>query len=405
MNRLPLKPILLATLAVAALTIGLLWWHERSLTKVFRAGLAAAEKKDQEGVLAAIKKLEGASQFASHRHLLLGMSHGQRGEIREALSELASAVGNPETTAQALVCSGRIFMEVGDHANALRMLTGALEADPKSVDAHRFLIASYYDVGAMEQVLQHIEKVIELAPDDMRPWRMRGLILKDFERYEEAVPSYEGALRLSPPKHVEQEIRGELAESLLQLRRYDDALVQLNQLEQSAEQQSMIAEAMLALGKNNEADKAIAKALELDARNRRAMQTKASVLLEQGDVQAAADLLQQAVLIHPQEVDLRSSLMLAYQRLGKSELADAQQTEMNRLRELQDRFNKLHIRSIQNSADVNCRIELARTAIQLNKFDAAVSWYRAALSMDPANSLIRQEFQKLTETLAPSTNQ
>ncbi len=280
------------------------------------------------------------------------------------------------------------------------MLNGALEADPKCVDAHRYLVATYYDVGAMEHVLQHLEKVIELAPEDMRPWRMRGLILKDFERYEEAVPAYESALRLSPPKHVEEEIRGELAESLLQLRKYDEALVQLNQLKPSADQQAMMAEALLALGKNSQAETAIAKAMELDAHNRRAMQTKASVLLEQGEVQAAADLLQQAVADHPQEVDLRSNLMLAYQRLGKKELADAQQAEMNRLRQLQDKFNKLHIRSIQNSGDINCRIELARTALELNKVDAAVSWYRAALSMDPANALIQQELQQLLNTTA-----
>ena len=395
-----LRLLVIAALAATALLVAMLRWSEHTLSEAFQTGLAAAEKKDQAGISTAISKLDGASQFESHRHLLLGMSHWQRGEIKEALSELGSAVGHPDTTAQALVCSGRIFMEEGDHAKAVQMLNGALEADPKCVDAHRFLVATYYDVGAMEHVLQHIEKVIELAPEDMRPWRMRGLILKDFERYEEAVPAYEAALRLSPPKHVEQEVRGELAESLLQLRKFDEALLQLNKLEPFADQQAMRAEALLALGKNDEADKALAKAMELDAHNRRAMQTKASVLLEQGEVQAAADLLQQAVTVHPHEVDLRSSLMLAYQRLGKKELADAQQAEMNRLRELQDKFNKLHIRSIQNSGDINCRIELARTALQLNKLDAAVSWYKAAISMDPTNALVQQELQQLLSTAA-----
>ncbi len=74
---------------------------------------------------------------------------------------------------------------------------------------------------------------------------------------------------------------------------------------------------------------------------------------------------------------------------------------MSRLRGLQDKFNKLHIRSIQNAGDINCRIELARTALQLNKVDAAVSWYRAALSMDPANALIQQELQQLLSTMTP----
>ena len=397
-NRLG-KQLLFCVLATALLIVGFLWWSERSLSSAFERGLMAAENKNLEGITAAIEELQGHSQFDSHCHLLRGMSHWQRGEIADALSELGSAVGHPDTTSRALVCSGRIFIESGDHANAVRMLMGALEADPKSVDAHRYLVATYYDVGAMEHVLQHIDKVVELAPEDMRPWRMRGLILKDFERFDEAVPAYEGALQRSPTAHVEREIRSELAECLLQLRKFDEAIEQLNRLEPSADQQAMLAEASLALGKNEQAEKSLARALEMEPQNRRALQLNASLLLEQGEVQRAADLLQTAVARFPMEVDLRSSLMLAYQRLGQTDLANTQQAEMNRIRELQDKFHKLHIRSIQDANDINCRIELARTALQLNKADAATGWYRAALSMDPTNSIVLQELAQLDQML------
>jgi len=402
MTKRLVKQLLFCAFATAALIAVFLWWSEQRLSRAFQAGLVAVENKNLEGITAALDELQGHSQFESHCHLLRGMSHWQKGEVQQALSELGSAIGHPDTTSRALVCSGRIFMEGGDHTNAVRMLTGALEADPQFVEAHRYLVATYYDVGAMEHVLQHIDKVIELAPADMRPWRMRGLILKDFERFDEAVPAYEGALQRSPAPHVEREIRSELAESLLQLRKFDEAIDQLNRLESSADQQAMLAEALLAFGKNEQAERSLERALELEPQNRRAMQLKASVLLEQGDVQSAADMLQVAVARHPLEVDLRSSLMLAFQRLGQTESANAQQVEMNRIRELQDKFHKLHIRSIQDAGDINCRIELARTALQLNKPEAATSWYRAALSMDPTNTTALQELEHLDGLLSRS---
>ena len=400
MSKLLTRPFqLMFTCAlVAALAIGvLIWWTDRRNSAAFQAGIVAADNNDLKGVLKAITKLQASTQFESHSHLLKGISHWQKGEIQQALDELGSAVGHADTTVRALTCSGRIFMEGGDHANAVRMLSGALEADPKSLEAHRLLVATYYDIGAMEHVLQHIEKVIELAPDDMRPWRMRGLILKDFERFDEAVPAYFEALKLSPPTHVEQEIRHELADSLLQLRKYEDAITQLNQLPTSAEQQALLADAFLAIGEEDDASAAIAKSLELDPVNRRALQTKASVLMERNEVQEAANLLERAVKTNPLEVDLRSNLMLAYQRLGQTELANQQQLELKRLRDLQDKFHKLHIQSIQDASDVNCRVELARTSVQLNKLDAAVSWYRAALSMQPNNTAIQSELQRLLD--------
>ncbi len=82
-----LRLLVIAAIATTAVIVGMLRWSEYSLSKVFREGLAAAEKQDQNGISAAISKLEGASQFESHRHLLRGMSHWQRGEIKEALSD------------------------------------------------------------------------------------------------------------------------------------------------------------------------------------------------------------------------------------------------------------------------------------------------------------------------------
>lgn len=392
--------IALCLTATAGLVVGWSWWGGRRSQTAFEQGLAAAAAQDLEGLSTAQAALEGNTSYEPHWHLLRGLSLRQRGELGDALSELGQAVGHSDTTAQALLVSGQIFMDGGDHVNAVRMLNGALEADPALVDAHRYLIATYYDTGAMENVLQHIDHVTRLDPTDARPWRLRGLILKDFERFDEAVPAYDKALELKPSPQVVAEIRQELAESLVQLKQFERAIEQLNLLSVSSEQQAVLAEAQLALGNESAAEQALAKAEELEPTNRRALQTRGSLLLEQGNIQAAADLLQRGVELHPLEVDLRASLMLAYQRLGAKEQAELQQQELGRIRQLQDKFNRLHIDSINNPTDVNSRVELARTAIELRKYDAAVSWYQAALSMDPNHAAAQFELSQLTSQLS-----
>ncbi len=114
-----------------------------------------------------------------------------------------------------------------------------MEADPRLVEPHRLLAAAYYDIGAMDNALKHLAKVIELAPEDMRPWRLRGLILKDFEKYDEAASSYEGALERAKEDYIQQELNEELAECLVRLRRYDEALDRLKRIKPTAESKSL----------------------------------------------------------------------------------------------------------------------------------------------------------------------
>jgi tetratricopeptide (TPR) repeat protein len=65
------------------------------------------------------------------------------------------------------------------------------------------------------------------------------------------------------------------------------------------------------------------------------------------------------------------------------------------LRGLRDRFTKLHTQAIKNADDVDLRYQLGELARQLDKPLLAVSWFEAALALDPQHEKARQALQGL----------
>lgn len=384
-------------IVATCIVVSMVWFGERNPKESFLRGLDAYRAGDTATLADVAVRLSKLAAFQSHHHLLRGLLLMRSQSTRDALQEFGQALGDVDTTALALGYSGEILYGVGAYQDAERMLRAAVEADATLVDAHRYLIATYYDIGAMDNALTHIGKVIELAPTDMRPWRIEGLILKDFEKYDEAIKAYLGALERSPSKPIEQEIRSELAECYLQLRRHEDALVQLAEVPPSGESMSQTTECLLALGRAKEADESLRRALQLEPGNLRAQTIEVTLSLEQGLLDAAARKLNAAIALHPRDFNLRSLAMQTFQKLGETKQADDQQAKMKELRELKDRFSALNIKAIRNPGDASIRLELGDTAVELGMGDAAVGWYKAAVAMDPNNRVARE---KLTQIIA-----
>jgi tetratricopeptide (TPR) repeat protein len=295
----------------------------------------------------------------------------------------------------AFLYAGQIRYAQKDFKSAEQLLLAAVQADEKSVEAHRHLMALYFDSGAMDHAIYHCEQVQKLVPTDMRPWRLAGLILKDFERFDEAVKQYEGALARTPPEHVKHEISIELAEFLFQLRRQAEALEQLQNVPETGNSLGLAAECHMALGQSELANSKLVKSLSLDPNNLRGMSLQSTLLLENGEIEQAQSFLEKAVASHPFELSLRSMLTQVYERQNDTEKAKAQQEQVALLRSKKDNFTKLHIRAIRDPNDVEARVELARLAIELGMLPAAANWYEAALSLNPGLTSIATEYREL----------
>ena len=314
---------------------------------------------------------------------------------QKALELLFVASDLADSKAPALALAGEILFKTGDSKNAEGVLKAAIEADPKTPDPHRWLAAYYYDVGAMDDALFHLNQVAELDSSDPKPLRMRGMILADFERHAEAIKAYELALKRELTNQLRMEIHLELAKSLLAAREPQKALGYLKELPSIAAVESSRGEAYLAIGDLAGAEKAIETALSLDPSDARALMMKANLSREQGDIDQSVATLEKAIALHPYEFDFRFHLMSAYNRQGNKEAAAEQRVAMDRLRNLRTRFTELHHQSMQDRTSAAIRHELGVTAEALGKFEMAVSWYQAALALDPDYEAATRALQNL----------
>ena len=356
--------ILVISIAVA-IAVGYVWFSEQSPKNVFESALRAYESGDDAQLEADVSLLSRDSRYPHRFHLVRGMALKRKKMPREALIELGEALGDQDTTALSLALSGEIFYEAGQLVEAERMLQAAVQSNANLVNAHRLLIATYYDTGAMNNAL------------------------------DEAIRAYSQALELSPSQQLEIEIRTELAECLIQVRRHDEALQILSTLGSGSEVFALRTECLLAMGRDKEAAKALADGLHLDPGNLKMLTTEITLLREKDSQVEAIAKLEKAITLHPYDFNLRSLAMLAYQKQGELELAAKQQESMKKLRALKDKFAELHVAAIKDPNDVESRVLLGKVAVELGMLDAAANWYRVALGMDPSNPVARQELSKL----------
>jgi tetratricopeptide (TPR) repeat protein len=89
---------------------------------------------------------------------------GQEEKAKEVFAEMAQ--DDPEGLAQTLYEQGQRAFTAGNTAQAKTALEQALQANPNHARAHYYLGLCFVNTGEKAQAKEHLEKFIELAPDD-----------------------------------------------------------------------------------------------------------------------------------------------------------------------------------------------------------------------------------------------
>jgi tetratricopeptide (TPR) repeat protein len=362
-------------------------FREVSPREPFQEAMEAFQDGNLTRLAEITDELRDVPRYEAHWHLLQGILLLRSNQPEEALQQLGLANQHPDTRALAFTLAGEIFYKVGNFRAAEAILREAIGFEPQQADAHRWLAATYYDIGAMNDAIAHLEIVSELDPADARPKRLSGLILKDFEKYSDAVSAYEESLRRNPNQ---QDVLVELAECLVKLRELERALEVLRDCEPSAEVWTLAAECEYSLDNQQAARRHLERVFELDPVPLEAFQLRATMALDSSDAQHAEEVLEQAVSLYPKDFGLRFKLAQAYRRLGKEAEADEQLEQSEELRELRRRFADLHDRAIQEPLDAEVRYELGVVARKLDMMELAESWFRASFALDPSFFQSRQ---------------
>jgi Tfp pilus assembly protein PilF len=83
----------------------------------------------------------------------------------------------------------------GDSREALRDLMSAVRLDPNLAEAHNALGLVYHGMGKEAEALVHYEEATRLRPKFSEAFNNKGILLLDMGRYDEAIAAFEVALQ------------------------------------------------------------------------------------------------------------------------------------------------------------------------------------------------------------------
>ena len=156
-----------------------------------------------------------------------------------------------------------------DRKEAVRLSRLALSVDDGDPDTLAWAaVISAFMVGDCETEIEMAERAVALNPNSFAAWNARGQVFRIAGQPDEAVRSCERAIRVSPvDPRLYLNFSG-MAQALIELRRFDEAIVAGKKAQRQNPSYSSacrcLASAFAHLGRDVEAREAAARLLELD---------------------------------------------------------------------------------------------------------------------------------------------
>jgi adenylate cyclase len=157
-----------------------------------------------------------------------------------------------------------------ERKEAARLLRLALSLDDSDPDTLAWAcITSAFMVGDSESEIEMADRAVALNPNSHLAWHARGWVYEVAGLPEEAVRSFEHAIRMSPIDPVLHRALVGMGIALIELRRFDEAIVAGKRAQHQNPSSfpgtyRCLASAFAHLGRETEAHEAAARALEVD---------------------------------------------------------------------------------------------------------------------------------------------
>jgi len=364
---------------VAGVALGTWAWQQRTRPQdQFAAALQALDDKNYERVSELRSALEGRAGFEEHARLLSGAVLLRNGKYELAYSEVASVSPLAALRSPALELMGECLYRMGRIAEAEPLMRQLVAENKDDANAHRWLGAIYYDMGANDLAIAEFERVSQLDPQDYRPHWMIGMMCYDFELFARAIEHYRQAVKLCPDVPVRGRLVLGLAKCLISERQFEDALDVLQDATLDADILALKTECYWSLGNQEQAQRLLQQAVKRYPTDRRVLYLQARMLIGDGRREEAMAPLQQVLGRNPLDAECRYQLALIYRQLGRDADHKREIAKWEESKSLLERLTELNIEAIQRPGDADVRDELASTCQKLGKHKLAEMWSKAA---------------------------
>lgn len=367
----------------------------------FRRTFLSLESGESEGVRETVEMLRRTPGFEEHSELLLAVSLIHSDRSADAVRRLSKLTPTGELRKPLLLYAARSLMDVGRVPEAEAMLRTLLLEDPENAEGHRWLGVLYYDLGAYDFAIREMQILSQLRPDDFRPYRLMGIMYRDFQREADAIEVYEAAMKLGPPPNVAGEIRIEIAKAKIALNQYDDALETLRDLPSTTESESSRARALLGLGRTDDAWKAIQAAIAIDPDDRNVCLIHAELLASESRPTEAVEILRSTVSRFPFDAECRYQLALALRDIGESTLAEAEMERWKHLKDLAGELSQTNFDALSQPHNAEIRDRLAELCSQLGRVELAEMWRQSAAALRSGQSVLNSGSPDVDSPMSP----
>lgn len=237
---------------------------------------------------------------ADRRAIARTLAAFRRNDSEDIIRTLTPLSQRPDISPFVASYLGRALASVGRSSEAIPLLQRALAANPRAAAPHEHLAEALSRGGHDAEALTVVDKGLRVAPRNTALLRRKAVLLVRLGREEEARALLQAALVRNPTD-------GLLAAELANLRRNRGDLAEADRLSLQAVRASpRSAEAWLARGlalaalrRGPEAEKALTRASELDARNADALFYRAALMIQRGDAAGSAKLLDRVAALSP----------------------------------------------------------------------------------------------------------
>ena len=276
-----------------------------------------------DDVLAALRAAIRIRPDYAEAHNNLGLVLIQSGKDEEGIAALREAVRLAPTYAEARTNLGAALTPTDTEA-AIKELEEAVRLAPGSVKA-LFNLAVAYGTSAAHgprKEIEHLEKVIELAPDFPRAHLALGKALLQEGKAADAVAALQNAVKLDPDSG---EANYQLGLALVRVGRKEEAAAQLKKGRDLVAAGDRAQNALLDVADGRAAlerkdfDEAVSKfrrASQLRPESAELQRLLGAALERQGDIAGAAAAFEKALALSPHDASARRSLAKLQSRPG-----------------------------------------------------------------------------------------
>ncbi|KAJ2597201.1 Hsp90 cochaperone [Coemansia sp. RSA 1721] len=133
------------------------------------------------------------------------------------------------STANELKAQGNAAFAAGNHDEAIKLFTQAIELDPTNHVLYSNRSASLASLKKYDEALNDAEKTVEIKPDWPKGYSRKGAALFGLHRLEEAKETYQAGLKYDPENALLKKSLGDTESALRnEESRFDDVANQMN---------------------------------------------------------------------------------------------------------------------------------------------------------------------------------